>query len=296
MTETQKENKERKTPAQTLAETLKNMMSNTDLPWTKPWIVIDHQNLEGHIYTGMNSLFVSLAAMAKEFKSKRWGTYDQWKRAGFIVSQGTKSVARIATPLKCKVKSKIDEDTDTDSEFVEEEQWFNRWKMYAIFNGDQIKGYDSTNEFNIAKKESLSLDKFDLMVKRYGIPIVSNRGCCYYPKEHKIGIPERSLFPNDSDYYLSLAHELIHSTAKFTGRKEGKQTNVFGSVEYSREEVVAEIGASLLCKEFGLQYTFKPNNIVYIKGWLSSAMENGNLFIQLCSKAEKAVKYLKRFI
>ena len=107
---------------------------------------------------------------------------------------------------------------------------------------------------------------------------------------------DKKFFAKESEWYSTLAHELIHSTAKVLGRKKDGQVNPFGSPEYAFEEVVAETGAGLLMQHFGIDYFLQENNIAYIKGWLESCQKQPELLVKATSLAQKAADYLLKFI
>ena len=98
------------------------------------------------------------------------------------------------------------------------------------------------------------------------------------------------------EYYSTAFHELTHSTGapqRLDRKGEQKTLARFGSKEYSREELVAEIGAAMLCNTAGLngEKAFK-NSVAYIKGWLEHLKSDNHAIVWAATRAEKAARYI----
>ena len=96
------------------------------------------------------------------------------------------------------------------------------------------------------------------------------------------------------EYYSTLFHELTHSTGA-EGRcgRDIKKSVSFGSEEYSREELVAEIGSAMMLNYIGIeaQSTFK-NSVAYLQCWLRALKNDPKMIVYAAGKAEKAVRYM----
>lgn len=96
------------------------------------------------------------------------------------------------------------------------------------------------------------------------------------------------MYASDNEWYSTLFHELTHSTAKTLGRNQSMERK-----EYSKEEVVAEFGALLLCEYFGLRHERSEfNSATYIAGWAKSIKSNPYWLISGINNAVKAVNYM----
>ena len=62
--------------------------------------------------------------------------------------------------------------------------------------------------------------------------------------------------------------------------------------KYSKEELVAELGAMMLCEYFDINAKNKKNSTAYIKGWSEFLKNNINAIITASSKAQKAMEYI----
>jgi antirestriction protein ArdC len=121
----------------------------------------------------------------------------------------------------------------------------------------------------------------------------SNRAY-YRPSTDTVVVPEIGQFHNVEEYYSVLFHELTHSTGAESRLNRIKAGQVhFGSESYSKEELVAEIGAATLTNIAGLETEKSFNNSAdYIKGWSSALKENKRMIVEASSKAGKAVNYI----
>lgn len=112
-----------------------------------------------------------------------------------------------------------------------------------------------------------------------------------------IRLPLFEQFINANEYYSTASHESVHSTMKESrcNRAEDRKGKLvaFGSEDYSKEELVAEIGSANLMNIIGIETsgTFR-NNTAYIQNWLSVLKNDVKFIVSASSKAEKAVKYI----
>ena len=72
---------------------------------------------------------------------------------------------------------------------------------------------------------------------------------------------------------LFRSHEMTHSTGAENQLGRLKPTS-FGSKEYAREELVAELSAALVAQRYGMTKNLKEDSASYLKSWLSSLKES----------------------
>jgi antirestriction protein ArdC len=116
----------------------------------------------------------------------------------------------------------------------------------------------------------------------------------YSPSDDVVNMPIKESFESSQEYYATLFHELVHSTghSKRLDREGVKDLNVFGSETYSKEELVAEMGASFLCARTGIENRTFQNAVAYIKGWLSIIKKDSKFLVQSATQAQKAADYI----
>jgi antirestriction protein ArdC len=108
-------------------------------------------------------------------------------------------------------------------------------------------------------------------------------------------MPARGLFSAAEEYYSTLFHELTHSTGHSSriGREGIEILNTFGSESYSKEELVAEMGAAMLCGVTGIAPATLQNSAAYLKTWIERLKSDCRLLVSAASAAQKAADYIR---
>jgi antirestriction protein ArdC len=103
-------------------------------------------------------------------------------------------------------------------------------------------------------------------------------------------MPERTCFESVEEYYSTLFHELAHSTGHPTRLNRSSLTDFerFGDCNYSREELVAEMGAAFLSGITGIENTTINNSAAYLANWLDALKSDSRLVLVAASQAQKA--------
>lgn len=115
----------------------------------------------------------------------------------------------------------------------------------------------------------------------------------YRPSDDSITVPPIKTFCNLAEYYSTLFHEAVHSTGAEKRLARNVKPSFFGTEDYSKEELVAEVGASMLTNIVGLATdSSMSNNVAYIQNWMEALEKDKKLIVSASSKAEKAVKYI----
>jgi antirestriction protein ArdC len=100
----------------------------------------------------------------------------------------------------------------------------------------------------------------------------------------------RSAFDSAEEYYSTHFHELTHSTGHpfRVGREGIMEHNPFGSEDYSKEELMAEMGAAMLCGVAGVKSRTLDNSASYLQSWISRLRSDFRLIVSAASQAQKA--------
>jgi antirestriction protein ArdC len=141
------------------------------------------------------------------------------------------------------------------------------------------------------KERNIDIDSF---IANTGITIEMNGNgrACYSPSLDRISLPKMDIAKSAKRYYKTMFHELVHATGYSTRLNRELNTNM-NDESYSKEELTAEIGASMLCNYFGIaDDELDDNSASYCKDWLTHLQNDVNLIISASSKADKAVKFL----
>ncbi len=110
----------------------------------------------------------------------------------------------------------------------------------------------------------------------------------YRPGSDSVHMPARNRFVDAPHYYSTLFHELVHSTGH-TSRLNRTFGDHFGDELYSKEELVAEMGAAFLCAIAGIanEHTDR-NTTAYLQNWISKLEADNRLVIHAAGNAQRA--------
>ncbi|MBN1444426.1 MAG: antirestriction protein ArdC, partial [Planctomycetes bacterium] len=124
---------------------------------------------------------------------------------------------------------------------------------------------------------------------------IGSGGAFYRPADDSVHVPAPGAFESPDAYHSTVFHELVHSTGhkKRLGRFESPEQFEFASASYSREELVAELGAAFLCGECGISRTLE-NSASYLDAWLRVLRQpkNSRLIVEAAGKAQKAADFV----
>lgn len=261
------------------------LLEQGTIPWRKPWNAQSNypKNLaSGRKYQGVNVWLLA----CQEYSSPYWLTFKQCQDRGGHVIKGAKS-----TPVifwKWLDKKESDDDTNTTGKIP-------LLRYYSVFNIKQttltLPAPEATvNEFSpITKAEEIIAN----MPLKPDIQYGGNRAC-YSPTLDYIKLPHQHTFLSAEEFYSTLFHELSHATGHQSrlARKSILEPSYFGSHEYSKEELVAEMAAAFLCGHSGIEQKTIDNSAAYISGWLKSLKNDKTLLIHAAAQAQKASDYI----
>ena len=174
-------------------------------------------------------------------------------------------------------------------------------RYYNVFHISQVDGVEPLKEEELHDTEPI--EKADQVLNDYWtrenitVEHVAGDKAYYSPTFDLIHLPLFEQFTNANEYYSTAFHESVHSTMKENrcNRAEDRKGKLvaFGSSEYSKEELVAEIGSANLMNILGIESdkSFR-NSTAYIQNWLSVLRNDVKFIVSASSKAEKAVDYI----
>lgn len=254
--------------------------------WKKMWEMPSCASLSGHVYHGINKLILS----TDKYNTPIYGTFEQIRSNGGVVRKGER-----ATLIVFWKKSNV-----IDKETQEEKTLF-LLRHYYVFNVEQADFDDIGKEHIASLVDCHKIKPFiesaqNVIERMMDKPMIVNSSkddrAYYSPSLDKISVPDIRFFENSESYYHTLFHELIHSTGH-PSRLDRFDTGsgVFASESYSKEELVAELGASYLCAKCNINDDIR-NSAAYIAGWSKSLRDNPNWLITASSKAEQAADFV----
>ena len=272
-----------------IIERLKSAKENGEVfRWVRGWEYDYTGNAyTGRRYKGINALFLDgkyiTYKQLKEFAAKHPETK-------FVIPKGAKQ----ETVYFYKFES-IAEEIETDEGKVLQAKTIPLIRFYKVFHIDQIENlapffasdvYEHNLTAEMQKAEGIIKDFCGRTNLTFEVKTGGSK-CCYSPKTHKVTVPKISQFKSAPEYYASVFHEMVHSTAVALGRDI---SGGFGSDSYSQEELVAEIGSQMIMSRLNMEIPeVFENSVAYIDGWLNAISSKDIYFVaSACSKAQKA--------
>jgi antirestriction protein ArdC len=255
-------------------------------PWRKPWRAEVPLNLiSGKPYRGLNVFLLA----SQGYASRYWLTLNQANKLGGRVKKGEHSTLVMFWHIgeERKVRS---------ADGSERKQTPFLLRYYRVFNVCQTEGIADKLGLGNSSPRVPSLEQCESIVDRMpNRPAIEKSDRAWYrPSTDKVGMPARELFHSSEEYYSTLFHELTHSTghASRVGREGIEQLNAFGSESYSREELVAEMGAAMLCGFAGISPHTLENSAAYLQSWLRALKSDSRMVVTAASAAQKAADYI----
>ena len=256
-------------------------------PWHKPWRTETPCNLvSGKPYRGINVFLLA----SQGYESRYWLTFNQAKKLGGHVKKGEHSSLVTFWNIG---QEKIIRDTNGN----ERKSRPFLLKFYRIFNICQTEGIAEKLGLGKSAHRVASIEQCEAIVKGMSNPpaIQQDARAWYRPSTDTVGMPARGLFNSPDYYYSTLFHELTHSTghASRVGREGIEQLNTFGSESYSKEELIAEMGAAMLCGVAGIDRKTLSNSAAYLKSWIDVLKSDSRMVVSAASQAQKAADYIQ---
>ena len=289
---TQKRSKAAADKCQLITNELLALLEQKTLPWRRPWQKTAYQNaISGHVYRGMNPLIAQISVIARDYDTTLFAGFNQAKDAGWQMKKGSKATYIRAAGQAVKTEE------DKDGEEVEKRIRFVKW--LPVFNlncftdsedsklriADVVAQY--TGEPNTAPRVD-AVESF-FAAQKANVSFGGDRAF-YSPSSDRIQLPAYELFSSAEAYYATLAHELTHWTGH-ESRLSRDLKNSFGTADYAFEELVAEIGAAIVCGHLDLAPQLE-NHASYLQGWQKLLSGDKQAFFRAASLAQNAADLL----
>lgn len=287
------------------------------------------QNLVGRPYTGSNAFLCQIHTTMEHYRMPVYLTIKQIRDAGGMIKKGEHSIPIFKWDLRIKDKDgkKLSESDYRNMTKEEQAECTVRpyLKVYNEWNIDQTnleevnkEKYDAIlkrfksepikDEVGMYKNEA-----FDNLLKEQSwvCPIEYekfNESAFYSPKRDQIVVPSKKQFnisntPEDvfkdgMEFYGTTIHEMAHSTGHESrlGRDGIVKIDQFGSDQYAKEELVAELTSALIGNAMGFDSRIRENNIAYLQNWISSLKKDPKFLKSVMSDVNKSSKMVLEHI
>lgn len=299
--------------------------------WKKPWFTEGTlqwpKNLNGREYNGMNAMMLLLHCEKEGYKIPRFCTFDRiqlFNKAGkkdeeqkprVSVLKGEHSFPVMLTTFTVVNKETKEHIKWEDYKLLsqEEREKYNvypKLQTYHVFNVAQTNLKEVRPEFwekleqeysmpKAEKDEQFAFEPVDRMIadNRWICPIKPMFGDSAYfsISKNEIVMPEKRQFKDGESFYSNLFHEMGHSTGA-EGQLDRIKPATFGSAEYAREELVAELTAALTAQRYGMTKHLKGDSAAYLKSWLDSLKESPQFIKTTLLDVKKATSMLTQHI
>lgn len=267
------------------------------VPWQKEW----HGTIDGAFnritrrpYSLLNQMLLS--------HDGEYASFNQWKKLGGHIKEGEHG--ELVTFWKMQGLSQVHTEIDADgneTHTVKVKQ-VPLLKYYYVFHISQVEG---VKPLDIAQPAQLDpIERAEEIITNYvtkdHLTLTNDRPsnrAYYSPGFDEVVVPMLSQFDTQAAYYATLFHELTHSTKHKTRLDRANDcVSPFGSEEYSKEELVAEIGSANMMRILGIDTDGTFNNSAsYIENWLRVLKSDKKFIVSASSQASKATDYILKF-
>jgi len=314
---------------QRFAEMLIKRMEEMQKDWHQGWIGGGSmfglpQNISGRTYEGSNAFLLFLHTAGNGYKAPVYMTFGQLHKEGAQVLKGEKAVPvfKWGFSIKDKDGKKVTEEefhnmTDDEKKECKRRPFL---RIYPEFNIDQ------TNMSEVNK------EKYDAVVSQFrktDVPTITDgmyvnkaidrmmekqewvckiqydkeeKGAYYNPAKDIVVLPTKAQFrihPNDpeecfkdgQEYYGTALHEMAHSTGH-PSRLDRLKPAAFGSPEYAKEELVAELTSAMVGNTLGFDRRISDNNVAYLQNWTSALRKEPKFIVSVMADVNKASRII----
>lgn len=280
------------------------------VPWVQPWSAgacgqglapgLPRNALTARAYSGVNVLILWGAVIEHGYPSQAWLTYAQALDAGGCVRKGERGTCVVYadrfTPEAEKARVRAEGGDAKSVPFL---------KRFTVFNVAQCEGLRpglAPDPVPLPERQIVPVAEQVIAASGVDFRIGGNRAF-YVPALDYVQVPPQPAFFEQVNYYRTCLHELTHATGH-PDRLDRKLVNSFGSKDYAREELVAEMGSAFLCASLGIVPTVRHAD--YIASWLELLREDlsedaavrgtgaprGRAIFRAASAASKAADWL----
>jgi antirestriction protein ArdC len=261
------------------------------VPWHKPWKSPDGVRVPMNYaskkpYRGVNTFLLAVARLKADYDSNYWLTFKQIQALGGNV-KGQRSEMVVFWKLLEKPAENPTAENETD--------YIPMLRYYRVFNLDQVTGIKKPMAENLPTFQAIKEAEAVAVKYQEQIEVMHGGSRAYYqPSNDWIRMPEKETFDGLEEYYSTLFHEFTHSTGHKTrlNRPGIVEAHYFGDEVYSKEELIAEMGAAMLSGVVGIENKTIKNSASYIQSWLGQLKDDKRLVVHAAAAAQKAADFI----
>jgi antirestriction protein ArdC len=265
-------------------------------PWRKPWDpdkaggpAMPRNAATGHKYRGINVLTLGMSPLAFASGDPRWATYKQSEERGWQVRKGERgTTGYFFKRLELRDDSKPEDDEDSVRRIP-------LLRAFSLFHASQIDGIPDYVPPTIEEAPWRAPEAAEIIIAGSGAVVRFGGDRAFYsPGTDHIQMPPQAAFATAEKYSGVLLHETCHWTGA-ESRLNRDLRNRFGSHDYAREELRAEIGQVMICTELGIADCDFSNNAAYVASWLEKLRSDRKGIFRAAADAQRIADYLLAF-
>lgn len=251
--------------------------SHTAAPLTLP-----RNGATGRPYSGLNVLLLWIAGQG--YASAEWYTFNQARALGACVRRGERGTAVTFWREIPRRKAEAGDEEETPARRVP------LLRRFVVFNRAQIDGLPDAPAAETPRTAWERIEAAEALVQRTGARVTEAAARpCYLPATDAVHMPARGAYADPEGFYADLLHELAHWTGH-PARLARPMCGAFGSPDYAREELVAELASAFTCAALGI--TGKLTHAEYLGAWLRILREDKRAIFAAAAAARRAADYL----
>jgi antirestriction protein ArdC len=263
------------------------------VPWVQPWgrgdgasAGLPRNAKTGRSYSGINVLILWGAVIGAGYPSQGWLTFRQALEAGGSVRKGERGTGVVyADRFVPEAEKARAVEAGGDARTI---PFLKRFTVFNVAQCDGIPADFSPEPVPLPEREIVPVAEAVITASGVAFRIGGDRAF-YVPSHDFVQVPPQPAFFDQINYYRTALHELIHATGH-ASRVGRTLTGAFGSKDYAREELVAEMGSAFLCASFGIEPTVRHAD--YLASWLDVLREDNRAVFRAASAASKAAEWL----
>jgi antirestriction protein ArdC len=268
-------------------------------PWRKPWDpdkaggpAMPRNATTGQRYRGINVLTLGMSTLAFASGDPRWATYKQAEERGWQVRKGERGT----TGYFFK-KLELREDSADGADGEGNVRRIPLLRAFALFHASQIDGIPDFIPPTIEEAPWRAPEAAEIIIANSGAVVrFGGEKAFYSPSTDHIQMPPHAAFATAEQFCGTLLHEAGHWTGG-EARLNRDLRNHFGSHDYAREELRAEIGQMMVCGELGIAVSDSnfSNNAAYVASWLERLRSDRKEIFRAAADAQRIADYLLAF-
>lgn len=236
-------------------------------------------------YQGGNRLRLAYQAVKKGYQDPRWVTFLQAQENGWKIKDKEKGTLCEKWIWTQEIKEK---DEEGNEKKVIVERKIPIVNYFLLFNAEQIEGIPKLQRKQLNQTELGKVANDFIKSSECEIIETMQDKSYYMPLEDKIVLPPREYFKSEESFLATLFHEMSHSTGHST-RLNRNIINEFGTVDYAKEELRAELGAMFIEADLNLDLkgANKADHTNYLKSWISVLEDNPDELFKASNDSSK---------